>query len=151
MAAKKAVPKQGEVECLYEIASSIHSTLDLRKALYKVLDLLAEHLGMKRGSISLLNSDTSEIQVEVAHGMSSAAKTRGRYKLGEGVTGKVIESGRPMAIPDIDEEPLFLDRTRSRSKVDKEKISFVCVPIKEGRRVLGAFCVSGAIGEFSDG
>ena len=125
MVTRKTVTNPDEIKCLYEITASIHSTLNLRKALYKVLDLLAEHLGMKRGSISLLNSDTSEIQVEVAHGMSSAAKTRGRYKLGEGVTGKVIESGRPMAIPDIDEEPLFLDRTRSRSKVDKEKISFV--------------------------
>ncbi|RLI01688.1 sigma-54-dependent Fis family transcriptional regulator, partial [Candidatus Bathyarchaeota archaeon] len=129
---------------LYEITEAIHSSLDMRKSLYKVLDLLSEHLGMGRGSITLLNPETSEIHVEVAHGISSIEKTRGRYKLGEGVTGRVIESGRPMAIPHINEEPLFLDRMGARSRMDKSKISFICVPIKEGGRVVGALSVDRA-------
>jgi len=112
--------------------------MDLRKALYNVLDILSEYLGMNRGSITLLNPDTSEIHIEVGHGISTTARTKGRYKLGEGITGRVIESGRPMAVPHIDEEPLFLDRTGARSRMDKSKISFICVPIKEGTRVIGA-------------
>ena len=79
----KMIPKPDEVKCLYEITRAMHGTLDLRKALYKVLDLLEEYLGMNRGSISLLNQEKSEIHIEVAHGISSSAKTKGRYKLGE--------------------------------------------------------------------
>ena len=134
-------PKLDEIACLYEISKAIHTSLDLRKSLYKVLDLLSEHLGMKRGSITLLNPETKQIHIEVAHGISSSARSRGRYKLGEGITGKVIETGRAMAVPKIDDEPLFLDRTGARSKVDKSRISFICVPIKEGRRVVGALSV----------
>ena len=55
-----------------------------------------------------------EIHIEVAHGISSTEKRRGRYKLGEGITGRVIESGRPMAVPKIDEEAFF--------SLDKEEI-----------------------------
>jgi hypothetical protein len=51
-------PKPDEIECLYEITKAIHGTLDLRKALYQVLDILAERLGMNRGSISLLRWPT---------------------------------------------------------------------------------------------
>ena len=145
MAPKKVRPKPDEISCLYEISKAIHATLNLRKSLYRVLDLLSEHLGMNRGTITLLNPDTSEIHTEVAHGISSSAKTKGRYKLGEGVTGRVIESGRPMAIPQIDEEPLFLDRTGVRSRIDKSKISFICVPIKDGRRVVGALSVDSIV------
>lgn len=134
-------PKPDEIACLYEISNAIHVSLDLRKSLYKVLDLLSEHLGMKRGSITLLNPDTSQIHIEVAHGISSSARSKGRYKLGEGVTGNVIETGRPMAVPKIDDDPLFLDRTGARSRIDKSKIAFLCVPIKEGRRVVGALSV----------
>lgn len=133
--------KLDEINCLYEITKAIHDTLDLRKALYKVLDLLSEHLGMNRGSITLLNPETSEIYIDVAHGLSPMEKRKGQYKLGEGITGRVIESGRPMAIPHIDRDPLFLDRTRARSQLDKSKISFICVPIKEGQRVIGALSV----------
>jgi Nif-specific regulatory protein len=96
---------------------------------------------MNRGSISLLNPETSEIHVEVAHGMSSMAKSKGHYKLGEGITGRVIETGRPIAVPEIGDEPLFLDRTGARKGIDKSKISFICVPIKDGRRVVGALSV----------
>jgi Nif-specific regulatory protein len=135
---EKTNVKPDIVACLHEITEAIHATLDLRQSLYKVLDLLSEHLGMNRMSITLLNPDTSEAHIEVAHGFSSKEKKRGRYKLGEGITGRVIESGRPMAVPRIDADPLFVDKTRVRSGIDKSKISFICVPIKEGKRVLGA-------------
>ena len=141
MKSKSLRPKPDEIECLYEITKAMHGTLDLRKTLYKVLDLLEEYLGMNRGSISLLNQETGEIHIEVAHSISTSAKTKGRYKLGEGVTGRVIETGRPMAIPRLNDEPLFLDRTGSRSKIDKSKIAFFCVPIKEGSRVIGSLSV----------
>jgi Nif-specific regulatory protein len=141
MSAKKFTSGPDGIACLYEITRAIHVTLDLRKSLYKVLDLLSDHLGMNRGSITLLNPDTSEIHVEVAHGISPAEHTRGRYKLGEGITGHVIKSGRPMAVPHIDKEPLFLDKTRARSRIDKSKISFICVPVKDGQRVIGALSV----------
>jgi Nif-specific regulatory protein len=141
MNTKDEKPKPDEIECLYEITRAIHSTLDLRHSLYKVLDLLSSKLGMNRGSITIMDPATSEAHVEVAHGISSTAKTRGRYKLGEGVTGRVIETGRPMVIPRLNEEPLFLDRTGARGRIDKSRISFMCVPIKEGNRVLGALSV----------
>jgi Nif-specific regulatory protein len=141
MTARSAGPKPDQITCLYEVTTAIHATLDLRKALYKVLDLLSQHLGLERGSITLLNPDTSEIRIEVAHGISQAAKSRGRYRLGEGITGRVIESGKPMAVPDIDAEPLFLDRTGARARPDKAKLSFICVPIKSGARVIGALSV----------
>jgi Nif-specific regulatory protein len=141
MTARSTGPQPDQIACLYEVTTAIHATLDLRKALYKVLDLLSQHLGMERGSLTLLNPDTSEIHIEVAHGISQAAKSRGRYRLGEGITGTVIQSGKPMAVPDIDAEPLFLDRTGARPRPDKAKLSFICVPIKVGARVIGALSV----------
>jgi Nif-specific regulatory protein len=133
--------RPSEIECLYEITTAIHSTLDMRQALYKVLDLMASRLDMHRGSITLLDPRTSEIHIEVAHGISPKEKTRGRYKMGEGVTGRVIETGRPMAIPHIDDTPLFLDRTGARKGIDKSNISFICVPIKDEGKTIGALSV----------
>jgi len=134
-------PKPDEIECLYEITKAIHASLDLRQSLYKVLDLLSERLGMNRGSITLLNKDTGQIHIEVAHGISPTEQNRGRYKLGEGITGRVIESGRAMAVPRLDGDPFFLDRTKARKKLDKSKVAFLCVPVKEGGRVIGALSV----------
>lgn len=133
--------RPAEINCLYEITRSLHTTLDLRQSLYRVLDLMSEMLGMNRGSITIIDPATSEITIEVAHGMSSTAKARGRYKLGEGITGRVTATGKPMVVPRIGDEPLFLNKTGVRSRIDKSRISFICVPIKEGNRVIGTLSV----------
>jgi Nif-specific regulatory protein len=70
-------------------------------------------------------------------GLSSLQKKKGTYKLGEGITGKVVQTGKAVIIPRISEEPLFLDKTGSRRDIDWKDISFICVPIKLGNEVVG--------------
>ena len=105
-----------DVTLLYEITKALNEHLELRKSLYKVLDILSNSMKMVRGTITILNPMRNEIRIEVAHGLTRNAMERVKYKLGEGVTGRVIETGEPVSIPKISEEPLFLDRTGSRKK-----------------------------------
>jgi Nif-specific regulatory protein len=83
----------------------------------------------------------NEIHIEVAHGLTRNAMERVKYKLGEGITGRVIETGEAVSIPKISEEPLFLDRTGSRKKRKDGDQSFICVPVKKGKQVIGALSV----------
>ncbi|MBW1962054.1 MAG: sigma 54-interacting transcriptional regulator [Deltaproteobacteria bacterium] len=131
-----------EITLLYEISETLNQHMDLKKSLYMVLDILANSLNMVRGTITILNPITDEIRIEVAHGLSKDAMERGKYKLGEGITGKVIQTGKPIAIPKISQEPLFLNRTSSRKKGRQDQeLSFICVPIKKGNQVIGAISV----------
>lgn len=130
-----------ELELLYDISSALNQSLDLKKTLYGVLEILSNSLGMIRGTISILNPLRDEISIEVAHGLSRGAIEKGKYKVGEGVTGKVIETGQALVVPKISEEPLFLNRTASRRKKPDEELSFICVPIKKGNHVVGALSV----------
>ena len=130
-----------EVTLLYEISKALNEHLDLRKSLYKVLDILASAMNMVRGTVTILHPLRNEIFIEVAHGLSRRAMQRGKYKLGEGVTGRVIQTGKAVAVPKISEEPLFLDRTASRRSKQAQELSFFCVPIKKGNQVIGALSV----------
>ena len=130
-----------ELFLLFEISRILEQSLDLRQSVYPVLEAIAKHMGMLRGTITLLNRETGEIFIEEAYGLSSSQKERGRYRLGEGVTGKVIETGRPAVVPRISDDPLFLDRTGARRGLTKNDISFICVPIKLGTEVVGALSV----------
>jgi Nif-specific regulatory protein len=129
------------LQLLFEISQSLDGSMDLREVVGPVLDAIAKHTGMVRGTITLLDRQTGELLIESAHGLSPGQRERGRYKKGEGVTGKVVETGRPMVIPRISDEPLFLDRTRARRKLERENISFICVPIKMGNETIGALSV----------
>lgn len=130
-----------EVTLLYEISKALNVSLDLKRSLYKVLDILAENLDMVRGTVTILNPYRNEIQIEVAHGLTRAAMEKGKYKPGEGITGRVIQTGKALLVPKISEEPLFLNRTATRRTVSDEELSFVCVPVKKGGEVIGALSV----------
>ncbi len=132
-----------DITLLYEISKTLNEYLDLKKSLYQVLEILSNSLNMARGTITLLHPTRNEIIIEVAHGISKSAIENVTYKLGEGITGAVFETGEPIAIPKISEEPQFLDRTESRNYKGKNNpdLSFLCVPIKKGNQVIGALSV----------
>jgi Nif-specific regulatory protein len=127
-----------ELSLLFEISQTLDRSLDLREVVGLVLQALHERMGMSRGTLTLLNRETGEYFIEAAHGLSASQQKRGMYAPGEGVTGKVIQSGRPMVVPRVSDEPRFLDRTGSRKNLKKQDISFLCVPIKLGNEVIGA-------------
>jgi Nif-specific regulatory protein len=124
---------------LLEVSQALGSTLDTRAAVEKVLEILDRELGMKRGAIALLEGG-GDLKIQYAYGLSEGERQRGRYKVDEGVTGKVVASGRPIIVPQVSKEPLFLYRTRKRSPDTEE--SFVCVPIKERRKTVGALSIT---------
>ena len=101
-----------ELELLYRLSQTLGGSLELRDVTQPALSTLAEHLNLKHGTITLLNRKTGDIHIEVAHGLSGQQTSQVRYRLGEGVTGKVIETGEPQVIPKTSESETFLDRTR---------------------------------------
>ncbi|MBU0544514.1 MAG: sigma 54-interacting transcriptional regulator [Proteobacteria bacterium] len=130
-----------DVTLLYEISNALNEHLDLKKSLYKVLDILSNSLSMVRGTITILNPLRNEIHIEVAHGISRNVVENVKYKLGEGITGRVIQTGKDVAIAKISQEPLFLNRTASRKASNIQELSFICVPVKKGDLVIGALSV----------
>lgn len=137
----RTIKRIEEITLLYEISKVLNEHLDLRKSLYKVLEILSSSMNMVRGTVTILNPLRNEINIEVAHGISKNAMSKVKYKLGEGITGRVIETGKGVAIPKISNEPLFLDRTASRKARQVEEFSFICVPVKKGKQVIGALSV----------
>jgi Nif-specific regulatory protein len=133
--------KDLKVKALVEISEALASALDLETALNSILKVFAEALEMQRGTITLVDPSTNELHIEVAHGLTKEEKERGRYKIGEGITGLVVETGQPMVVPDIGAEPLFLNRTQARKNLRDRRFAFLCVPIKMGGKVAGALSV----------
>ncbi|MBI5212033.1 MAG: nif-specific transcriptional activator NifA [Nitrospirae bacterium] len=140
----RSYDKTLEITALYEISKLLGSSLNLKSNLRGVMRVLAEYLDMKRGTVAL-RSD-SEVLIIAAHGMSEEEIKRGRYKLGEGIIGRVAKHGSPIVIPNIGDEPLFLNKTGSRKTIKKENVAFLCVPIKFKNEILGVLSVDRLFG-----
>jgi Nif-specific regulatory protein len=126
---------------LYRIARLLASGQNLETIMAEILEILESNVGMNRGMITILSPDNEELAVDVARGISESSKKKGKYRLGEGITGKVVATGRPIAVPTLNKEPTFLDRTGARKGLNHSDLAFLCVPIKTGDVVIGALSV----------
>lgn len=126
-----------ELRLLFEVSRALDGASELGDQLNKILELMAGYTGMMRGTLLLVDENSAEITAEASYGLKDEERLRARYKIGEGVTGKVIQTGKPVIVPNISEEPLFLNRTGARD-IQKEHVSFICVPILIRGKAVGA-------------
>lgn len=127
-----------ELEILYGISQAMLQQQDVPGLLDEVLDILEKEMNWSRGTLTLRRPDTDIFVIETSRGLSVKERERGQYQLGEGITGQVAKSGKPAIVPDITQEPNFLDRTMTRKKA---KVAFLCVPILRDRQVIGTCSV----------
>jgi Nif-specific regulatory protein len=126
---------------LSEVSKVVSSDGSLSKTLKVVLDLLQKHLQVVRAMISLYDASCDQIFIHESLGLTEDEIAKGVYYPGEGITGKVVESGKPIIVPVIADEPSFLNRTGSWDEEHDLKHSFICVPIIRGQKVMGSISV----------
>jgi Nif-specific regulatory protein len=124
---------------LLEVSQALSGTLNLKVSLHRVLETLARYHGAVRGFVSLLHQD-GELRVEAADGIGEASRIVS-YRVGEGITGRVVQSGKPIVVPRLSREPSFLHRAAPRPELSHQELSFVCVPIVLNRRPIGAIAI----------
>jgi Nif-specific regulatory protein len=129
--------ERAELELLFEIARTFDKHVELKTALGPLLTLLESRAGLTWGMVTLLDRATGVLRVEEAYGLSPEEKSRGVYRLGEGLVGRVFESGITISAPDLSLETHFLSRAKTRTREDLKGLSYYCVPIRSGGSVIG--------------
>jgi len=126
-----------EKDILIDISNSIEKVFVLKDVFDVVMKKLTDKFGILRGMLVLFEKDNiNRLSVFSAYNLTEEEASRGIYKVGEGVVGKVVENGRAISVPNINNDNLFLNRMKI--KRDKTKpISFTAVPIKISGIVFG--------------
>ncbi len=129
---------ENQIELLHEISKALTRNLDIKASLQSVLGLLEHFMQMKRGTIVLLDVERGLLMTQVAHGIAPQDQKKGQYRIGEGITGKVVKTGKAEIVPKISEDPRFLNRMGIRRGED---LSFICVPVTIDGKTIGALSV----------
>ncbi len=120
---------ESELLVLQEAARLITKSTDPEPAIQGILRLLSQLLGLNRGRVLLPSAEDGELEICYAYGLTEKERTRGRYMIGEGVTGKVFQTGHLALIQNIDEETTYLARAVDRTTLPDEAVAFIAVPI----------------------
>ena len=133
-----------ELLLMREVMCLIGKSLAPGVVMREMLHLMSELLGLNRGRIVLTDPSTqhdatagNRARIRYAYGLTQTEMKRGIYRKGEGITGRVLSSGQPTLIQDIDAEPLFLARCVSRDQLPPETVAFLALPIEVNHHTVG--------------
>jgi Nif-specific regulatory protein len=127
-----------ELLLLREVMRLVGRSLSPAVVLREMLHLMSELLGLNRGRVVLCESGRpDEARIAHAYGLTRAEVARGRYRRGEGVTGRVLATGQPMIVQDVDAEPAFLFRAVRRRDLPDETVAFIALPVEVSGATVG--------------
>ena len=125
-----------EIKILNKISSAIVRERNVSNMFYDAFQILSNELNLERGTLSLMRG--KHLFIEASHGLTDSERKRGKYALGEGVTGQVALREEAIVIPNIAAEPSFLNRIGTKRT---EKLSFICVPIIQDSELIGTLSI----------
>lgn len=138
---ENSIKKLRELQYLNNISQMVQSTLDLDKLLKVTLDLITELMGVETCSLMLIDELTQTMNIVIANGLDPDIIKNSIIKVGEGISGRVAETGEPMLIKNIEED----DRTRKKSSDDYKNRSALSVPLKVKEKIIGVINVNNKI------
>jgi GAF domain-containing protein len=115
-----------------ELASAINSSLDIKQVLHNMSEKTCQALGMKGGTIRLLDEERNRLELVASYGLSEAFLNKGPVSADKSVT-EALE-GKTAIVEDTATDK----RLQYPEETLKEGIrSMVCVPIRSREKVIG--------------
>jgi Nif-specific regulatory protein len=121
-----------------EVGQTLAGASQLKDAMSRVLEMLGQHHGAARAVVMLPEAEGNQLGIVAAYGLDEDLARRVKYRAGEGVTGRVFQTGKPVVVPQMSREPMFPDWPGGRKKnPQQQELSFICVPVLINRKPVG--------------
>jgi diguanylate cyclase (GGDEF)-like protein len=126
-----------DLHTIYEVSTAIAGTLDSEE-LFRILPgRVMQTLGLNDFCILLYNAETRMLVCRAGAGMASELAEDFQIAPGDGVSGRVFETGEPVYLPDVRSSSEFLYYGGRRMDLR----SFLCVPLLSKGRAIGVLNV----------
>lgn len=136
------IANHSEYVVIKEAAEQIENAYEPQKAIHTILSLISRQMGLNRGRVLLQDGDSGYLYAAYSYGLTQDEINRSRFAMSEGISGKVMYTGTPTIISDIDSEDDYLFRTVDRDTLPTGKVSFIATPITRNNIVIGVLAVN---------
>lgn len=133
-----ALEKRGrEMEALYQADEKILRNVSLNQVFQTLVDVAVDMLHADRSVVFAWDEEQTKVVPRVSQGFAPETLKVMEFAKGEGIVGKVLATGKPIIVTDLDPEDL---RPDLRAAIMAEGIkSFVHLPIVVDQKVVGVF------------
>ncbi len=135
----KITKAREDLMALNTIASVVTQSLDLDTVLGSALDKTLEIMQRSTGGILLLDEESKMLCYRVNRGLSKEYVQGMCLRLGEGIAGRVAQTGEAILVEDISTDP----RAARLDLIDAERVrTFASVPLLSKGKVLGVINIA---------
>jgi diguanylate cyclase (GGDEF)-like protein len=120
-----------------EFSKTLVTTYDMETLLTAVLERIRLLLPARNWSLLLLDPLTQELYFAVVTGVDPEHLKGVRLKLGEGIAGAVAQTGQPLFIQDVDQDPRFSGRADAATGFETQSV--IALPLIVRGEVIGVF------------
>ncbi|MEJ2039656.1 MAG: sigma 54-interacting transcriptional regulator, partial [Desulfosarcinaceae bacterium] len=123
------------IDHLKEISSWVSSVQDLDQLLELIIASAAKVMEAKAASLLLVDRKTNTLFFQVATGEQKEKVKEYRVKMGQGIAGHVAQTGEPLLIPNVRQDPRWFKEISESIRFETESIA--CQPLKLGEEIIG--------------
>jgi len=129
------------INVLLSQADSLETKKDPEKTMTLTLELLSHFLNLNNGRIFLWDTESENLVIRYSYGLSKQQINVGKYQISEGITGEVLETGRPALVNNIGDEPIYKGKVTSAGPSTYKPSSYIAIPISDDGCDLGVLAV----------
>jgi hypothetical protein len=130
---------QKTLDTLLKFSTVINSSLDIEEVLNQSMRWAEEFIHAEASTVYELDEEEDVLFIRVARGDKKETVRRIRLQVGEGIAGRVVQTGHPMVVQDVTQEENFNDRYDRQTGFRTR--SMLCVPLILRDRPIGALQV----------
>ena len=133
-------PDTGQVDRLLatiEFSKALVSAYDMETLLTAILERIKAIIPAQNWSLLLIDPQTGELYFAVIVGLAPETVKDIRLKPGEGIAGTVAQTGKPIFIPDVNQDPRFAARVDVQTGFETRSI--IALPLIVRGAVIGVF------------
>jgi Nif-specific regulatory protein len=129
-----------------KVQGALQHIPDFAETCKAILDAIFDEINAERCSIMLADHTSGELLILASRGRNDFKNgylpdpfgNSNRFKLREGIAGRVLTEGRAMMLDDVNREPRFVRVPGLNNNVR----SLICLPLREHDQVVGVFNLS---------
>jgi signal transduction histidine kinase len=127
-----------KLSTLSEVTELVSRIPDIKEVLQVVLHRAMTAVHSKIGSIMLLDPQTQTLRIAAAEGLEEAVVAGTAIRLGEGIAGKVAQTGEPVLVEDVEHD----ERFNKINDLKYDTSSFISMPLRAQDRIIGVLNLS---------
>lgn len=120
---------------LIHVSMQLGTTLQVGELLRVIMESAKEMFQVEACSVLLVDEETGDLTFEVAVGDRSQGVARQRIPKGQGIAGRVVQTGEPLVVGSVSDDPHFFRGVDQA--VGFETRNLIAVPLQVRGRTIG--------------